>query len=64
MWEERRLRVTESRVLRDEVTREWRNYIMRSFNDLYSSPNIIRVKKSRSTRWTGLVARLGRRGET
>jgi len=28
-------------------------------NDLYSSPNIVRVKKSRRMRWVGHVARMG-----
>jgi len=28
-------------------------------NDLYSSPNIVRVIKSRRMRWTGHVARMG-----
>jgi len=52
----------ESRVLRrifgrkrDEVTWEWRNYIMRS------SPNIVRVIKSRRIRWAGHVAPMGER---
>jgi len=30
-------------------------------NDLYSSPNIVRVKKSRRMRWAGHVARMGER---
>jgi len=30
-------------------------------NDLYSSPNIVRVKKSRRVRWAGHVARMGER---
>jgi len=52
--EERRLRLFENRVLRrifgpkrDEVTREWRKLHNEELNDLYSSPNIIRVLKSR-----------------
>jgi hypothetical protein len=52
--EEHRLRVFENRVLRrifgpkrDEVTGEWRRLHKEEFNDLYSSPNIIRVIKSR-----------------
>jgi hypothetical protein len=35
---------------------------MRSFINLYSSPNIIRMIKSRRMRWTGHVARMGRKG--
>jgi hypothetical protein len=48
------LRVLENRVLRrifgpkrDEVTREWRRLHNEELNDLYSSPNIIRVIKTR-----------------
>ena len=37
------------------------NYIMRSLNDLYSSPNIVRVIKSRRMSWAGHVARMGER---
>jgi len=64
--EERRLRVFENRVLRrvfgsrrDEVTGEWRKLRLEEFNDPYSSPNIIRVIKSRRMRWVGLVAGMG-----
>jgi hypothetical protein len=35
------------------------DYIMRNLNDLYSTPNIIRVIKSRRMRWAGNVARMG-----
>jgi hypothetical protein len=48
--EERRLRVFENRVLRrifgpkkDEVVREWRKLHNEELNELYSSPNIVRV---------------------
>jgi hypothetical protein len=68
--EEHRLRVFENRVLRkifgpkrDEVTGEWRRRHNEELYDLYSSPNIIRVNKSRRMRWAGHVPRMGdRRG--
>ena len=44
---------------RDEVTREWSSLHKEELNDLYSSPNIVRVIKSRSMRWAGHVARMG-----
>ena len=44
---------------RDEVTREWRRLHNEKLNDLYSSPNIVRVIKSRRMRWAGHVARMG-----
>jgi hypothetical protein len=58
--------VFESRVLRrifgpkrDEVTREWRKLHHEELRDLYSSPSIIRIIKSRRMRWAGHVARMG-----
>jgi hypothetical protein len=66
--EECRLRVFENRVLRrifgpkrDEVTEEWRRLHKKELYALYSSPNIIRVIKSRRLRWAGHVARMGER---
>ena len=65
MKEEYRLRVFENRVLRrifgsksDEVTWELRRLHNEELNDLYSSPNIVQVIKSRR-RWLGNVARKG-----
>jgi hypothetical protein len=43
----------------DEVTGEWRKLHNKEFNDLYSSPSIIRIIKSRRMRWEGHVARMG-----
>jgi len=68
--EERRLKVFEKRVLRrifglkrNKVTGEWRKLHNEELNDLYSSPNIVRVIKSRRMRWAGHVARMAdRRG--
>jgi hypothetical protein len=64
--EEGRMRVFESRVLRgifgpqrNKVTREMRNLHNEELNDLYSSPNIFRVIKSRIMNWAGHVARMG-----
>jgi len=44
---------------RVEVRGEWRKLHKEELNDLYSSPNIIRVIKSRRIRWTGHAARKG-----
>ena len=65
---EHRLRVFENRVLRrifgpkrDGVTWEWRKLHNEELNNLYSSPNIVQVFKSRRMRWSGQVAFMGKR---
>ena len=66
MQEERKLRVFENMVFRrifgprrDEVTGEGRRLHNEELNDLYFSPNIVRVIKSRRMGWAGHVARMG-----
>ena len=45
---------------RDEVRVEWRRLHNEDLNDLYSSPNVVRVIKSGRMRWAGHVARMGK----
>jgi hypothetical protein len=62
--EEHRLRVFENRVLRRifgprmEEDESWRTLHNDELHNLYSSPNIVRVNKSRRMRWAGHVARM------
>jgi hypothetical protein len=58
--------VFENRVLRrilgpkrDDVTVDWRKLHNEELHNLYSSPNIIAMIKSRRMRWAGHVARMG-----
>jgi hypothetical protein len=60
--------VFENRVLRrifgpksDEVTGKWRKLHNEELRDLYSSPSIIRIIRSRRMRWAGHVARMGKK---
>jgi PAS domain-containing protein len=62
------LKVFENRVLRrifgrkrDEIKGKWRKLHNEEDNDLYCSPYIFRVIKSRRKRWAGQVARVGER---
>jgi len=64
--EERKPRVFENMMLRrifgprrDGVMGEWRKLHNEDLNDLYSSPNIVRVIKSRRIRWAGHLACMG-----
>ena len=44
---------------RDEVTGEWRKLNSEKINDLYCSPNIVRLIKKRRMRWVRHVVRIG-----
>jgi PAS domain-containing protein len=47
---------------RDEVAGGWRKLHNKELRNLYSSPSIIRMIKSRRMRWAGHVTGMGRRG--
>jgi hypothetical protein len=64
--EEHRLGVFESRVLRrifgpkrDQATGELRKLHNKGLHDLYSTPSIIRIIKTKRMRWAGHVVRMG-----
>jgi hypothetical protein len=66
--EKHRLRVFKDKMLRrifgpkeDEVAGGWRKLHNEELRDLYSSPSIIRIIKSRRMRWAGHVARMGKK---
>jgi saccharopine dehydrogenase-like NADP-dependent oxidoreductase len=59
--------VFENRVLRkifgcmrDQVTEEWRILHNEELHNLYSSPNIVRESKSKTLRWAGHIAHMGK----
>jgi hypothetical protein len=64
--EEHGLRVSENRVLRKtfgpkrEEDGSWRKLHNDELHSVYSSPNIVRVIRSRRMRWAGHVARMGK----
>jgi hypothetical protein len=67
--EEQRLKKFENRAVkrkfgsrRDEVAGGWKGLRNEELHNLYSSPSVIRTIKSRRMRWSGHVARMGRRG--
>jgi hypothetical protein len=69
--QEHRLRVFENRVLRrifgpmrDDVTGDWRKLHNEELHNLYSSPNVIRIIKTKRMRWAGHVGRLGEKRNT
>jgi hypothetical protein len=65
LGEDHRLRVFKNRVLRkifvpkSEEDGSWRKLHNDELHSLYSSPNIVRVIKSKRMRWAGHVARVG-----
>jgi len=68
LWDEDRFRFFENTLLiricepkMDEVAGEWRKLHKRGLNNLYPSPSIVRVIKSRRVRWARHVARMGER---
>jgi len=62
------LKVSQNRVLRrifgpkrEEVVRDWRKLHEEELHNLYTSPDMIRVMKSKSVRWVGHVTRMGKK---
>jgi hypothetical protein len=68
IWEEHRLRVFQNTVLRrtfrltrDEVKGGWRKLYNEELHNLYSSPNIIRIIKTKKIKWAVHVAGMGQK---
>jgi hypothetical protein len=59
VFENRLLRIFGPR--RDEVTGDWRKLHNEKLHNFYSSPNIIRMIKSRRIKWAGHIARMGQK---
>jgi hypothetical protein len=64
LWEEKKRRVFENKVLRifrprrDEVTGDWTRLRNEELHGLYLSPNIVRLIKWRRMRWVGHAVRM------
>jgi hypothetical protein len=50
--------------MKDEVTGGWKKLHNEEMHDLYFSPNIIRIIKSRRKKWAGYVAQTGEKRAT
>jgi hypothetical protein len=69
LTEEHRVRAFENRVLRrifgpkgDEMLGSWRKLYNEELHNLYCSPGLITMMKSRRMRWAGHLVNMGRRG--
>jgi hypothetical protein len=69
LYEEHRIREFENRMLRrifgpkkNEIVKGWKKLHNEELHNMYSSPSIIRMIKSKRMRWEGYVTRMRRRG--